>query len=73
MAGGDDAMWLSLSSAEQLARCRRSTGAAVRLRILGDDVDITYYWDAGHGADDDPGDLIPWSAEVTGPPGPRRR
>ncbi|GAA4094113.1 acyl-CoA thioester hydrolase/BAAT C-terminal domain-containing protein [Streptomyces hundungensis] len=31
VAGGDDAMWPSLPSAEQLAHRRRSTGAAVRL------------------------------------------
>ncbi|MFD2683640.1 subtype B tannase [Streptomyces phyllanthi] len=37
-----------------------------RLKNLGDDVDTSYYWDAGHGADEDPGDFIKWIARVTG-------
>jgi hypothetical protein len=39
---------------------------AARLKNLGDDVDTSYYWDAGHGADDDPGDFIKWIATVSG-------
>lgn len=37
-----------------------------RLTNLGDDVSTSYYWDAGHGADEDPGDFITWIAKVTG-------
>lgn len=39
---------------------------SARLTSLGDDVDTAYYWDAGHGADQDPGDFIKWIAEVSG-------
>ena len=37
-----------------------------RLKNLGDDVDTSYYWDAGHGADQDPADFITWIATVSG-------
>uniref|UniRef100_A0AAU2A296 Tat pathway signal protein n=1 Tax=Streptomyces sp. NBC_00093 TaxID=2975649 RepID=A0AAU2A296_9ACTN len=37
-----------------------------RLEQLGDDVDTSYYWDAGHGADQDPGDFVTWIGEVSG-------
>lgn len=37
-----------------------------RLKNLGDDVDTSYYWDAGHGADNDPGDFVRWIATVSG-------
>ncbi|WP_149824653.1 subtype B tannase [Streptomyces tailanensis] len=37
-----------------------------RLVQLGDDVNTSYYWDAGHGADQDPGDFVRWIGEVSG-------
>jgi hypothetical protein len=37
-----------------------------RLKNLGDDVSTSYYWDAGHGADEDPGDFIAWIARMSG-------
>ncbi|WP_307835262.1 hypothetical protein [Streptomyces adelaidensis] len=37
-----------------------------RLAQLGDDVDTAYYWDAGHGADLDPGVFVTWIGLVTG-------
>ncbi|MFI9762571.1 subtype B tannase [Streptomyces sp. NPDC051963] len=37
-----------------------------RLKELGDDVNTVYYWDGGHGADDDPGDFIKWIGRVAG-------
>ncbi|TQE21484.1 Tat pathway signal protein [Streptomyces ipomoeae] len=37
-----------------------------RLVQLGDDVNTSYYWDAGHGADQDPGDFVTWIGEVSG-------
>ncbi|WP_416976466.1 subtype B tannase [Streptomyces sp. T028] len=39
---------------------------ATRLTDLGDDVNTAYYWDAGHGADLDPGDFIAWIGKVSG-------
>ncbi len=36
------------------------------LQALGDDVDSRMYWDAGHGANDDPDAFIAWIGKVTG-------
>ncbi|WP_413800893.1 hypothetical protein [Streptomyces iranensis] len=33
---------------------------------LGDDVNVLMCWDAGHGANQDPGDFMRWTGEVTG-------
>lgn len=35
---------------------------------LGDQVDAKMYWDAGHGANEDPDAFIYWIAEITGYP-----
>ncbi|MDW4908797.1 subtype B tannase [Streptomyces sp. ADMS] len=37
-----------------------------RLKQLGDEVSTKYYWDAGHGADQDPGEFLKWIGEVSG-------
>ena len=39
---------------------------ALSLENLGDDVNALMYWDAAHGADEDPADFITWIADVTG-------
>ncbi|MFJ8490111.1 hypothetical protein ACIRBZ_17385 [Streptomyces sp. NPDC094038] len=39
---------------------------ALSLEDLGDDVDALMYWDAAHGADEDPADFVTWIADVTG-------
>ncbi|WP_254648372.1 subtype B tannase [Streptomyces sp. GbtcB6] len=39
---------------------------ALSLENLGDDVNALMYWDAAHGADEDPGDFITWIGDVTG-------
>ncbi|MCX4598557.1 hypothetical protein OG819_56595 [Streptomyces sp. NBC_01549] len=39
---------------------------ALSLENLGDDVNALMYWDAAHGADEDPGDSITWIGDVTG-------
>ncbi|MFN8240465.1 MAG: subtype B tannase [Bacteroidales bacterium] len=38
---------------------------ALRLENSGKDVNTLLYWDAGHGADEDPGDFINWILEIT--------
>lgn len=35
---------------------------------LGDEVNTKMYWDAGHGANEDPDDFIAWISELTGYP-----
>jgi hypothetical protein len=39
---------------------------ATSLENLGKEVNATLYWDAGHGANDDPADFVAWMAAVTG-------
>lgn len=39
---------------------------ALSLDGLGDEVDAAMYWDAGHGANEDPAEFMTWIAEVTG-------
>jgi acetyl esterase/lipase len=39
---------------------------ATSLENLGKEVNATLYWDAGHGANEDPADFVAWMAAVTG-------
>jgi hypothetical protein len=41
------------------------TNLAASLKNRGKDVDILLYWDAGHGADEDPEDFIAWIGKIT--------
>jgi hypothetical protein len=36
------------------------------LENVGKDVDARLYWDAGHGADEDPEEFIAWVGHITG-------
>ncbi|MFF4118424.1 subtype B tannase [Streptomyces sp. NPDC001714] len=65
--------WIRLGTKDSDTSLTVAANFAAKLKNLGDDVDIKYYWDAGHGADDDPGDFIDWIAEVTGRPGAGHR
>ncbi|MGW5658280.1 subtype B tannase [Streptomyces humi] len=60
--------WIRLGTKDSDTSLTVAANLAARLRNLGDDVNIKYYWDAGHGADQDPGDFVSWIAEVTGHP-----
>ncbi|MFF4312687.1 hypothetical protein ACWDFR_27530 [Streptomyces sp. 900105755] len=44
----------------------RHHNLALKSQNLGDDVNLKMYWDGGHGANEDPGDLIRWMGEITG-------
>lgn len=39
---------------------------AAALENLGDDVNARMYWDAGHGANEDPADFMDWVSRITG-------
>lgn len=39
-------------------------------RAFGDDVSTRYYWDAGHGANEDVDDFIAWALKITGQTAP---
>ncbi|MFF2516106.1 hypothetical protein [Streptomyces sp. NPDC058086] len=58
--------WIRLGTKDSDTALTVASNLAARLRNLGDDVDTSYYWDAGHGADNDPGDFIKWIATVSG-------
>ena len=39
---------------------------AAATTALGDDVDLAMYWDAGHGANEDPDAFVAWIGKITG-------
>ncbi|MGW1211166.1 subtype B tannase [Streptomyces sp. NPDC002499] len=58
--------WIRLGTKDSDTSLTVASNLAARLGELGDDVDLKYYWDAGHGADNDPGDFVTWIARVSG-------
>jgi hypothetical protein len=58
--------WIRLGTKDSDTSLSVASNLAVSLENLGDDVDTAYYWDAGHGANEDPGDFITWIGQVTG-------
>ncbi|MFF7599238.1 subtype B tannase [Streptomyces mirabilis] len=58
--------WIRLGTKDSDTALTVASNLAARLKNLGDDVDTSYYWDAGHGADNDPGDFVKWIATVSG-------
>lgn len=58
--------WIRLGTKDSDTALTVASNLAARLKNLGDDVDTSYYWDAGHGADNDPGDFVQWIATVSG-------
>lgn len=65
--------WIRLGTKDSDTSLSVAANLATRLTALGDDVDTAYYWDAGHGADLDPGDFVSWIGEVSGHQGFRSR
>ncbi|NNN38270.1 Tat pathway signal protein [Streptomyces sp. S3(2020)] len=58
--------WIRLGTRDTDTSHTVAGNLSARLTALGDDVDTSYYWDAGHGADQDPADFIKWIAAVSG-------
>ncbi|WP_405735276.1 Tat pathway signal protein [Streptomyces sp. NBC_00028] len=65
-AGRSRHWWIRLGTKDSDTSHTVAGNLSARLTDLGDDVDTSYYWDAGHGADQDPGDFIEWIASVSG-------
>ncbi|MFJ2259753.1 subtype B tannase [Streptomyces sp. NPDC087844] len=58
--------WIRLGTKDTDTSLSVAGNLSARLTSLGDDVDTAYYWDAGHGADQDPGDFVEWIGEISG-------
>ncbi|MFE7034813.1 subtype B tannase [Streptomyces sp. NPDC057621] len=58
--------WIRLGTKDTDTSLSIAGNLSARLTSLGDDVDTAYYWDAGHGADQDPGAFVEWVGEVSG-------
>nr|WSY53943.1 Tat pathway signal protein [Streptomyces sp. NBC_00886] len=58
--------WIRLGTKDSDAALTVASNLGARLTNLGDDVNTSYYWDAGHGADEDPGDFVTWIGQVSG-------
>ncbi|MFG3202750.1 subtype B tannase [Streptomyces sp. NPDC048192] len=58
--------WIRLGASDTDTSHVVSANLAAAAAGLGDKVNHLYYWDKGHGANDDPGDFIAWIAKVTG-------
>ena len=58
--------WLRVGSSDSDTSPTVLANLAIALENQGNSVDASYYWDAGHGADEDPEAFIAWIAEITG-------
>ncbi|WP_406453217.1 Tat pathway signal protein [Streptomyces sp. NBC_01622] len=58
--------WLRIGTSDTTHSLTAITNLALKTQNLGDDVNLKMYWDGGHGANEDPGDLIKWMGEITG-------
>ncbi|MFJ2264485.1 subtype B tannase [Streptomyces sp. NPDC087844] len=58
--------WIRLGTADSDTSLTVSANLAAAANQLGDDVSHLYYWDAGHGANEDAGDFIAWIAKTSG-------
>lgn len=58
--------WIRLGTKDTDTALTVAGNLGARLESLGDDVDTSYYWDAGHGADNDPDAFVRWIATVSG-------
>ncbi|MGV9852820.1 subtype B tannase [Streptomyces sp. NPDC003442] len=58
--------WLRVGTSDTDTSLTVLGNLAAGLENLGDDVNALMYWDAGHGANQDPGAFMRWIGEVTG-------
>ena len=58
--------WIRVGTKDTDTSMTVTVNLAASLANLGDDVDLSMYWDAGHGANEDPEAFIAWIAEATG-------
>lgn len=60
--------WIRLGTSDVDTSLAISANLATALQNQGQDVNYSLYWDAGHGADEDPEAFIAWIAQITGYP-----
>jgi acetyl esterase/lipase len=58
--------WIRHGTADSNTALTVITNLALSLQAQGKDVNLSLYWDAGHGADEDPEAFIAWIGEITG-------
>ncbi|MDO5606782.1 MAG: subtype B tannase [Paracoccus sp. (in: a-proteobacteria)] len=58
--------WIRTGAKDSDTALTVTANLAAAARAQGDQVDQRYYWDAGHGANEDADDFIAWIARVTG-------
>ena len=58
--------WIRHGTSDSNTALTVITNLATGLENKGKDVNILLYWDAGHGADEDPKDFIVWIGKITG-------
>jgi acetyl esterase/lipase len=61
-----DHWWLRVGSSDSDTAPTVVANLAISLENMGKDVNTSYYWDAGHGADMDPEAMIAWIGDITG-------
>ena len=64
--GCADYWWIRHGTADNNTALTVITNLAISLANSGQDVNTSLYWDAGHGADEDPEEFIAWIGEITG-------
>ncbi len=57
--------WLRVGTSDSDTSPTVIANLATRAANLGDDVNLLMYWDAGHGANQDPDDFIAWIGKLT--------
>lgn len=58
--------WIRHGTSDNHTSLAVITNLATSLENQGKDVNALLYWDAGHGADEDPEDFIAWIGQITG-------
>jgi hypothetical protein len=58
--------WIRHGTSDSNTALTVITNLATSLENKGKNVNILLYWDAGHGADEDPEDFIAWIGKITG-------
>ncbi|MET8829898.1 subtype B tannase [Streptomyces sp. NPDC004610] len=58
--------WLRIGTSDTTHSLTAITNLALKTQNLGDEVNFKMFWDGGHGANDDPGDMITWMGRITG-------
>jgi hypothetical protein len=58
--------WIRMGTSDAHTSLTVPVNFAASLENRGKDVNARFYWDAGHGADEDAEDFIAWIGRITG-------